>query len=315
MRLRGHPGAASAHHFDRHYGGLTIDRSGVIAGLAAIVLSTPALMALAFMMGIPHGVGLTIAGIWSLAQIPILVYVMHHRLSAWSKVRTHDVEARVASAEATVRRDEERLHELRSTVAGIGMTYRLLRDRRSALPRTTRSRLEELYESELGRLERLLGDQPAATVGEVDVNAAVGPLVDSLRLRGHRVVQQGTPAVALGRYDDVVEIVHILLENAARHAPDSDIEVHVLTEDRKVWIQVSDHGPGVPESVLPHLFDRGTRGPESPGQGIGLHIARRLALDMGGELRFDARHKEPGATFTVVLPAMAGSDACLVHSR
>jgi signal transduction histidine kinase len=312
--LKGRLGTSTADCDDNRLGGSAIDRPGVMPRLLAIVLSTPALMALTYVMGVPHRAGIALAGAWSLAQIPLLVYLLHHQVRAWSQDRAREVEVRAASAEAAVRHDEERLHELRTTVAGIGMTHRLLRDRKSELPRTTCSRLESLYESELARLERMLADQGSVTVARVDVDATIAPLVDALRLRGLRVTHRGSPAVAVGRADDIVEILHVLLENAARHAPASDIEVDVLSEGHKVWVQVSDHGPGIPDPVRSHLFERGARAPESTGQGIGLHIARRLAHAMHGELRFDARHQEPGATFTLVLPAVGESDPCLPTS-
>jgi signal transduction histidine kinase len=312
--LRGRLGTRTADCDDNQLGGSGIDQPGVMPRLLAVAMSTPALLLLAYVMDVSHRAAIALVGVWSLAQIPLLVHLLHHQVRVWSQVRTREVEVRVASAEAAVRKDEERLHELRTTVAGIGITHRLLRDRKGELPRTTCSRLESLYESELARLERMLADQGSVTIARVDIEATIAPLVDALRLRGRRVTHRGSPAVAVGRADDIVEIMHVLLENAARHAPASGIEVDVLTEGHKVWIQVSDHGPGVPEPVRSHLFERGARAPESTGQGIGLHIARRLAQAMQGELRFDARYQEPGATFTLVLPAVGESDACLATS-
>jgi signal transduction histidine kinase len=47
------------------------------------------------------------------------------------------------------------------------------------------------------------------------------------------------------------------------------------------------------------------RSPESPGEGIGLPLARRLARGMGGDLRLETPEAGRGATFTLVLPVPA----------
>ena len=74
-------------------------------------------------------------------------------------------------------------------------------------------------------------------------------------------------------------------------------------------LSVHDSGPGIPESVLPHLFERFYRADRSRsrdvgGSGLGLAIARQLAILMGGSLSA-ANHPLGGAVFTLVLPVQA----------
>ena len=71
----------------------------------------------------------------------------------------------------------------------------------------------------------------------------------------------------------------------------------------EVRVDVSDSGPGIPAALRPRLFERGTRRDESPGHGLGLHIARRLARGMGGDLRIHTESGSPGVSFTLLLPA------------
>ena len=72
-------------------------------------------------------------------------------------------------------------------------------------------------------------------------------------------------------------------------------------------VQVSDDGPGIPESDLPRVFDRFFRARNSRdthdggGSGLGLTIAARLALRHGGRLTA-ANNPEGGAVFTLELP-------------
>ncbi|MFF9137886.1 ATP-binding protein [Streptomyces albogriseolus] len=75
--------------------------------------------------------------------------------------------------------------------------------------------------------------------------------------------------------------------------------------DGTVVIQVRDHGPGIPEEVLPHVFDRFYKAsasrPRSEGSGLGLSIALENAHIHGGEITA-ANSPEGGAVFTLRLP-------------
>jgi len=70
-------------------------------------------------------------------------------------------------------------------------------------------------------------------------------------------------------------------------------------------IRVRDHGPGIPEEVLPHVFDRFYKAsasrPRSEGSGLGLSIAMENAHIHGGEITA-ANLPEGGAVFTLRLP-------------
>jgi signal transduction histidine kinase len=74
---------------------------------------------------------------------------------------------------------------------------------------------------------------------------------------------------------------------------------------------VSDDGPGVPAAIAPVLFERGTRTATSRGEGIGLHIARRLARDLGGDLWLEPVPAATGAVFVFQLPDAKGDTPCL----
>ncbi len=69
-------------------------------------------------------------------------------------------------------------------------------------------------------------------------------------------------------------------------------------------VVVSDDGPGISSSELPHVFERFHRGSEeratTSGAGLGLSIARELTEMMGGRIRAESGGR--GAQFTVSLP-------------
>jgi signal transduction histidine kinase len=89
-----------------------------------------------------------------------------------------------------------------------------------------------------------------------------------------------------------------LVDNAIRHAPaDSVVEIEVDVTGNEAGVTVTDHGDGIPVADLERVFERFWRGrPDQAGTGLGLPIARHIALAHGGDL-------------TVTSPAAAG-DGC-----
>lgn len=100
-----------------------------------------------------------------------------------------------------------------------------------------------------------------------------------------------------------------LIENALRHGqPPVTVAAH-RSNDHAV-ITVSDQGPGIPDEVLPHIFERFYRADTArtniEGSGLGLAIAYENALLHGGSLTA-TNAPEGGAVFTIVLPLTSAS--------
>lgn len=202
--------------------------------------------------------------------------------------------------DVVVHEQKELLHELGSTLAGIAAASEIIRDE-PRLPEPKRRRLEEMREAEVSRLIRIMGDRNHAPVMEaVDVDEVLSTIVLSHRARGRDVSWRPSGLTAVGCADNLAEVVNILLENAARHADGAPVFLSTKAVDLTVQIVCSDLGPGVPADMRGRLFDTGVRRPESPGQGLGLSIARRLIGQTGGSLVL--RHETNGATFVVRLP-------------
>src|SRR5207237_10743534 len=85
-----------------------------------------------------------------------------------------------------------------------------------------------------------------------------------------------------------------LLDNAAKWSPPGgEVEVAV----RNGQLTVRDHGPGIDEEDLPHVFDRFYRASSArgmPGSGLGLAIVRQVAEAHGGSVA--AERAEGGGT-------------------
>jgi two-component system, OmpR family, sensor histidine kinase KdpD len=93
------------------------------------------------------------------------------------------------------------------------------------------------------------------------------------------------------------------LSNAARHsAATSPILLQVKEVNGQVVFAVTDHGQGVAETDLPHIFERFYRGDNPGSLGLGLSICREIAGILEAELTVNNR-PPLGAEFAIHLPA------------
>lgn len=114
----------------------------------------------------------------------------------------------------------------------------------------------------------------------------------------------------------MAEIVANLLENAFRYSPPGcDLGLSLLNHGICVW----DAGPGIPVEEQERIFQEGARGSSStdrPGSGLGLALARRLAMNRGGSLRLhtnpsdlDANLPAQGNAFLLKVPPTEAESA------
>jgi len=102
------------------------------------------------------------------------------------------------------------------------------------------------------------------------------------------------------------KVVLNLLSNAFKYTFEGSITVKLLEHAETVELAVTDTGVGIPESELPHLFERfhrveGTRGRTLEGSGIGLALVQELVKLHGGGVGVTST-LGAGSTFTVSLP-------------
>jgi signal transduction histidine kinase len=193
-------------------------------------------------------------------------------------------------------------HELRSPLARMEMAIGLARQD----PRSTPEQLDRV-ERESDRLDQLIGhileyarlerDPSTFAFEELDVAELVRQIVhdaefesqsppDRLRVTSDDTVKmRGDPGVLHSAIDNVVR-------NALLHGDrQQPIEVALSNDADAVRIAVRDHGPGVREEDLPHIFEpfyragaKDSNHVSTEGTGIGLAITQRAAALHGGEV-------------------------------
>jgi signal transduction histidine kinase len=215
--------------------------------------------------------------------------------------------ARLGVSESSARDSRARLHEVASTVAGITSVSRLINEPTVVLPRQRRSLLQDTMDAELSRLARLMMDESGA-VTEFALDDVLRRLVVAQQAQGRSVNWRPSGMSVVGRPDDLTEALHVLLDNSAKHGRGSGTTVEVRRRDDTVEIHVSDLGPGIPPELRAHVFEWGTRGNGSGGNGLGLCIARELVEQQGGSLVLDDSPRT-GTTFIVGVLAGETHDA------
>ncbi len=195
-------------------------------------------------------------------------------------------------------------HELRSPIASlrtqleVGVAHPELLDVPGAVEDTVR--LQRLA-ADLLLLARLdAGERP----GEARVDLAAMVREESSQRVADRVpVRTGELASVevAGSRGQLGRVLGNLLDNAQRHAVAS-VRVAVVREGEWAVLRVEDDGPGVPESERERIFERfvrldDARARDDGGAGLGLAIARDVAVRHGGSLAV-----RTGSVFELRLP-------------
>jgi signal transduction histidine kinase len=86
------------------------------------------------------------------------------------------------------------------------------------------------------------------------------------------------------------QVIGNLLSNAIRHTPSGgSIKVAVSSSGNQITITITDTGEGIPADLLPHVFERFVKGPNSTGSGLGLAIAHEIIHAHGGSMELQNR--------------------------
>jgi two-component system sensor histidine kinase MprB len=161
------------------------------------------------------------------------------------------------------------------------------------------------FSAMVGELVDLATDRTAAERIEVRLDRIVDQVVARLRRRapGLVVTVESSPCTVLGDPSSIERACANVLDNARKWSPpEGPIEV-VLAGGA---LTVRDHGPGVDDDDLPHVFERFYRAAAArsmPGSGLGLAIVDQVARTHGGTVAI-ARAEGGGTVVRLALPAI-----------
>jgi K+-sensing histidine kinase KdpD len=207
-------------------------------------------------------------------------------------------------------------HELRSPLTSIIGSLDTVNRPELAPPEPTSQQLLLSARRQAGRLQRLIED--LLVVSRIDRGAIpvhpemvdVKEMFDEVNrvvsIEPSMTVEPPNLAVMADR-DHFSRILINLVENAAKYAPDSPVELYAWQKNNRAMIAVVDHGPGIPDGERDSIFERFTQLDQSDtrsrgGTGLGLSIVKSLTEVMQGSVRVEAT-EGGGATFVLDLPA------------
>jgi two-component system sensor histidine kinase CpxA len=208
-------------------------------------------------------------------------------------------------------------HELRSPLARLSVALELARKNINTKGIAALDRIE--MESE--RVNKLVGQLLALTRLEsgaervppemVALDELVQQVIDDANYEAkplHKEVKavQLDPCRVRGSAELLRSGIENVVRNAIRYtAEGSAVEVSLKNNPDTATVAVRDHGPGVPENELGHIFEPFYRVSEarertSGGVGLGLSIAERTVKLHGGSI--SAANAQDGLLITIELP-------------
>jgi two-component system, NtrC family, nitrogen regulation sensor histidine kinase GlnL len=222
-------------------------------------------------------------------------------------------------------------HEIKNPLSGIRGAAQLLEQSAGDEDRT----LTRLICDEADRIVKLVdrmevfADKRPVDREPVNIHVVlehVKRLAQSGFARHIKFVEEYDPSLppVFANRDQLVQVFLNLVKNAAEAVGEasSDGEIHLSTAFRpgvrlslpgsKTRVSlplefcVRDNGPGVPEDLMPHLFDPFVT-TKPTGTGLGLALVAKIVGDHGGVIECESQPRR--TTFRVLMPKFAGDDA------
>lgn len=202
-------------------------------------------------------------------------------------------------------------HEVKNSLTPIRLTVEEMVARHSESDRSFLEQAASIVVDEVESLERRVrafsefSAEPEVFAERIDVNQVLEERIAFLKSAHPEVsyavrLSEAVPS-AMADEDLVKGILINLLENAAEAAGSGgQILASTSTSSERVLIEVHDSGPGLSEQARNSLFQP-TISFKKRGMGLGLSIARKSALILGGDLVL-VSGELGGAGFRVVLP-------------
>ncbi|MCC6726858.1 MAG: HAMP domain-containing protein [Saprospiraceae bacterium] len=211
-------------------------------------------------------------------------------------------------------------HELKTPIAAIDMSVKLLEDERigqlnseqwdlTGTIRLNSSRILRMV-NEILDISRIETGQLQLELEQVTPDAIVVRSLDNVKTfiadKNVSVIQHIAPDLPALHVDlhKTTAILVNLLTNAVRYSPENEaIEIAVEQQNGSIQFSVKDKGPGISEEEQRKLFQpyRRAAGDKTKGTGLGLAISKEFVEAQGGRIWVESQPGK-GSTFSFSLP-------------
>lgn len=213
-------------------------------------------------------------------------------------------------------------HELRSPITTIGIALEALSN--EDYPAEQSKEFLKISKLELERLNLLVDrvlrlsmfeeQEPNIYPEPLDLSQVVQQVVGAMKLRAEKlsakVSLQFDPAASFMVQGDrlhLTSVVFNLIDNALKYVKGvPEIRITLSSNDKKVVLQITDNGVGIPAEFQDKIFDKFFRVPaeagiKASGHGLGLSYVAKVVQQHGGSIKVDSAPGQ-GSTFRVKLP-------------
>ncbi|HBV85929.1 MAG TPA: PAS domain-containing sensor histidine kinase [Desulfosporosinus sp.] len=215
-------------------------------------------------------------------------------------------------------------HELRTPLTSIKGFVETLLDGAADDP-SLRNRFLNIIQAETLRLQRLIedlltlarfeGQENRMQVSSSKVSYVqkaynkIKPVILSIaQAKGIQVeveLPENLPPLIIGE-DLLSQLLLNLLENAVKYTASGRVWLHAQVGPKYLRLEFGDTGCGIPEDILPRVFERfyrvdKARSREQGGTGLGLSIVKHMVEGLGGSISVDSK-VGVGTVFTCILP-------------
>ncbi|HET7886402.1 MAG TPA: ATP-binding protein [Bradyrhizobium sp.] len=195
-------------------------------------------------------------------------------------------------------------HDLRTPITRMRLRAEFIED--EGHRRRMMSDLDQMRSMLEAVLSFLRNDRRLEAMTLTDIASTLQLVADQFVDVGHKVTYEGPQhAMATVRPDDLTRSVTNLVENSVRYGAHATIRLTVLPDT--ATIEVEDDGPGISDARKEVMLEPFVRGDgarnmdDTTGFGLGLSIARAIALAHGGELSLHDRQPH-GLIVRIALP-------------
>lgn len=214
-------------------------------------------------------------------------------------------------------------HDLKTPLTMIKSYAEMIRDLSGDNPEKRNNHLQVIID-ETDRLNRLVSDMSAVSAmqtykvtlqrGVFDLGGSVNAILSSFNILEEQEgyyfkLTKPKECFAYGDEDKIKQVLSNLINNAVKYCgEDKKVMINIKRIGKKFRVEISDHGPGISQEELPHVWDRYYKASSNyvrstTGTGLGLSIVKEILTLHHADYGVNSKLGK-GTTFWFELPLM-----------